>query len=107
TLACTMLAIVGVPFFLPLGLASGFSSLVPYAGPLVMGLLVTLMTMPTLGAWKGLACAIYFVVYGQIEGNILGPLIFKRTVHVNPLIVTLSILFLGEIAGIVGAIIAV
>jgi len=107
TLACTMLAIVGVPFFLPLGLASGFSSLVPYAGPLVMGLLVTLMTMLTLGAWKGLACAIYFVVYGQIEGNILGPLIFKRTVNVNPLIVLLSIVFFSEIAGITGAVMAV
>jgi predicted PurR-regulated permease PerM len=28
-------------------------------------------------------------------------------VHVNPLVVTLSILFLGEMAGIMGAIIAV
>ena len=37
----------------------------------------------------------------------LGPLIFRRTVHVNPLVVTLSILFLGEIAGIMGAIVAV
>ena len=30
-----------------------------------------------------------------------------RPVNVNPLVVTLSILFLGEIAGIMGAIIAV
>ena len=37
----------------------------------------------------------------------LAPLIFRRTVHVNPLVVTLSILFLGEIAGIMGAIVAV
>ena len=37
----------------------------------------------------------------------LAPLIFRRTVNVNPLVVTLSILFLGEIAGIMGAIIAV
>jgi putative heme transporter len=50
TLACTMLAIVGVPFFLPLGLASGFSSLVPYAGPVVMGLIITIISAVTLGA---------------------------------------------------------
>ena len=43
----------------------------------------------------------------MIEGNILAPLIFRRTVHVNPLVITLSILFLGEIAGIMGAIVAV
>jgi predicted PurR-regulated permease PerM len=107
TLASTMLAIVGVPFFLPLGLASGFSSLVPYAGPVVMGAVVTLLAMVTAGFWKGIACAIYFVIYGQVEGNILGPLIFRRTVHVNPLIVLLSIVFFSEIAGIVGAILAV
>jgi predicted PurR-regulated permease PerM len=47
------------------------------------------------------------VVYGQVEGNILGPLIFRRTVHVNPLIVLLSIIFFSEIAGIIGAILAV
>jgi len=107
TLTSTTLAIVGVPFFLPLGLASGFSSLVPYAGPVVMGLLVTALAMITAGFWKGVACAIYFIIYGQVEGNILGPLIFRRTVHVNPLIVLLSIVFFSEIAGIIGAILAV
>jgi predicted PurR-regulated permease PerM len=107
TLASSMLAIAGVPFFLPLGLASGFSSLVPYAGPVVMGAIVTLLAMFTAGFWKGVACAIYFVIYGQVEGNILGPLIFRRTVHVNPLIVLLSIVFFSEIAGIIGAILAV
>ena len=50
---------------------------------------------------------IYFITYGQVEGNILGPLVFRRTVHVNPLVTTLSILLLGEIAGVVGAVVAV
>jgi predicted PurR-regulated permease PerM len=72
-----------------------------------MGAIITLMTMVTLGVWKGVACAIYFVVYGQLEGNILGPLIFRRTVNVNPLIVLLSIVFFSEIFGIVGAVMAV
>jgi putative heme transporter len=107
TMACIMLAIVGVPFFLPLGLISGFSSLVPYAGPVLMGVVITGMTAVTLGMWKAFACAIYFVVYGQLEGNVLGPIIFKRTVNVNPLIVLLSIIFFSEIAGITGAIMAV
>jgi putative heme transporter len=108
TLTITFLAIIRVPFFLPLGLASGFSSLVPYAGPLVAGASVSLLSAAsTASLWKGLACVLYFVIYGQIEGNILGPLIFRRTVHVNPLIVLLSVLFFGELAGIVGAVLAV
>lgn len=107
TLTTTFLAIDGVPFFLPLGILAGLSSMVPYAGPLVVGALISLIAFATKGTWHGVAAAIYFVTYGQVEGNILGPLIFRRTVHVNPLVVTLSVLFLGELAGVMGAIVAV
>jgi len=107
TLATTFLAIDGVPFFLPLGILAGLSSMVPYAGPLVVGTLISLIAFATKGTWHGVAAAIYFVSYGQVEGNILGPLIFRRTVHVNPLVVTLSVLFLGELAGVMGAVVAV
>jgi len=107
TLTTSFLAIDRVPFFLPLGILAGCSSLVPYAGPIVAGTGISLIALFTEGIWHGLASAVYFIVYGILEGNVLSPLIFRRTVHVNPLVVTLSILFLGEIAGIMGAIIAV
>jgi len=107
TLTTTFLAINQVPFFLPLGILSGLSSMIPYAGPLVTGVIITLLALIAGGGWHALACLIYFVAYGQIEGNVLGPLVFRRTVHVNPLVVILSVLFLGEMAGIIGAIIAV
>jgi predicted PurR-regulated permease PerM len=107
TLTTTFLAIDGVPFFLPLGILAGMSSMVPYAGPLVVGAFITLIALITRGTWHGVSAAIYFVMYGQIEGNILSPLIFRRTVHVNPLVVTLSVLFLGELAGVMGAVVAV
>jgi putative heme transporter len=107
TLTTTFLAIDQIPFFLPLGILAGLSSMVPYAGPFAAGALISLLALATRGMWHGVAAAIYFLSYGQIEGNILGPLIFRRTVHVNPLVVTLSILFFGEMAGVGGAIVAV
>jgi predicted PurR-regulated permease PerM len=107
TLTTAFLAINRVPFFLPLGIVSGASSTIPYAGPFVTGTFISLIALVTGGVWHGLASAIYFILYGQLEGNVLSPLIFRRTVHVNPLIVTVSVLFLGEIAGIIGAIVAV
>jgi predicted PurR-regulated permease PerM len=107
TLTTIFLAINGVPFFLPLGIISGFSSTIPYAGPAVAGIAITLISLVTGGPWHAVASAAYFVAYGQLEGNVLSPLIFRRTVHVNPLVVTLSVLFLGEIGGIIGAIVAV
>jgi predicted PurR-regulated permease PerM len=107
TLTTSFLAINRVPFFLPLGIIAGASSMIPYAGPIVAGTGISLIALFTEGIGHGIASAIYFIVYGILEGNVLSPLIFRRTVHVNPLVVTLSILFLGEIAGIMGAIIAV
>jgi predicted PurR-regulated permease PerM len=107
TFTTTFLAIDSVPFFLPLGIISGLSSMIPYAGPIVAGTGISLIALFTVGIGHGVASGIYFIIYGLLEGNVLGPLIFKRTVHFNPLVVTLSILFLGEIAGIMGAIVAV
>lgn len=107
TLTTTFLALNRVPFFLPLGILSGLSSMIPYAGPMVTGTLITLLALITGSGWHALACVIYFIAYGQLEGNVLAPLVFRRTVHVNPLVVILSVLFLGEMAGIIGALIAV
>jgi predicted PurR-regulated permease PerM len=107
TMATTFLAIDRVPFFLPLGILSGVSSMVPYAGPTVVGTTISVIALLTKGTWHGVAAGIYYVAYGFLEGNIISPLVFRRTVHVNPLVTTLSILLLGEIAGVVGAIVAV
>jgi predicted PurR-regulated permease PerM len=106
-LTTTFLAISGMPFFLPLGLLSGMSSSIPYAGPIAAGTTVTLLALATGGPLKALITGIYFILYGQLEGSLLSPLIFRRTVHINPLVTTLAILFMAEFMGLPGAIIAV
>ena len=107
TLTTIFLAITGMPFFLPLGIMSGASSAIPYAGPLVAGSSITLLALITGGPLKAVATGIYFIVYGQLEGSLFSPLFFRHTVHVNPLITTLAILFMAEFMGLPGAIIAV
>ncbi len=107
TLTTIFFAVTGTPYFLALGILSGFSSLVPYAGPLVVHSALTLFVLTTAGPWHALATLSYFVVYDSLEGNVLGPLVFRRTVHVNPLVSLASVLVLGEFAGIVGALVAV
>jgi putative heme transporter len=106
-LTTTFLAITGMPFFLPLGILSGMSSSIPYAGPLVTATIVTLLALATGGPLKAVATGVYFILYGQLEGNVLSPIIFRRTVHINPLVTTIAILFMAEFMGLPGAIIAV
>jgi predicted PurR-regulated permease PerM len=106
-LTTIFLAIVGMPFFLPLGILSGISSLVPYAGPLVVGAAISLLALLSGGAWMGLGVAVYFAIYGQLEGNVLAPWVYRRTAHVNQLVTLLAILFLAEFMGVAGAVLAV
>jgi predicted PurR-regulated permease PerM len=107
TFTATFLGIIGMPFFLTLAVVSGISSMVPYVGQIVVAVAVSALALATGGAWTAVGVGIYFITYGQIEGNIFGPLIFRRTLHMNPLIVLLAILFLGELSGIVGAFMAI
>ncbi len=107
--ACTttFLALVGMPYFLPLGVLSGFSSFIPYAGPFLVGASITLFAFATGGAWLGLATLVFFVVYDNLEGNVLAPLVFRKTVHVNPLVCLVAVVIFAEFGGVVGAILAV
>ncbi|MBI5543903.1 MAG: AI-2E family transporter [Deltaproteobacteria bacterium] len=103
----TWLAIIRVPFFLPLGILSGMSSLIPLVGNTLAGILISLIALATGGLWKGVAAAAFFVIYQQFENHVLGPIVYRHTVEVNPLIVIVAVLVLSELAGISGAIVAV
>jgi putative heme transporter len=107
TVATAALALIRTPYFLPLGLLSGFSGLVPYAGPIFTGAFITLVTLATGGAVKALFALGYFLLYGQLEGSVLGPFVFRRTMHLDPLVTLLAVLFLAELLGVAGAVVAV
>ncbi len=106
-LTTLFLAINQVPFFLPLGITSGMMSFVPYLGPVVMAVCTSTISLATGGPWHALATAVYFIIYGQIEGQILSPIVYRQTVKLNPLIALLSALFFLELAGIPGGLVAV
>src|SRR5215218_9373345 len=55
----------------------------------------------------GIAVLIFFVIYQQLENHLLQPVIFARTVKLNPLAVLIAILLATELAGILGALLAI
>jgi predicted PurR-regulated permease PerM len=107
TVSSAFLAVIGMPFFLPLGLLSGVFSAVPYAGPLASTVVLSLLALATAGPLKALATLVFCLLYAQVEGSVVGPLVFRSTVHVSPLLVTLAILFMAEFMGLPGALVAV
>jgi len=100
------LLVMGVPFALVFAVWVGLVDLLPLVGGLLAG-------VPTVGfaflhsVKAGIVLAIVFIVYQQLENHALNPLIMSRTVKLNPLWVLLSVLIGAELAGFVGALLAI
>jgi predicted PurR-regulated permease PerM len=83
----------------------GLMELVPYIGPFLGALpplVVALLDDPLDALWV----ALLFVALQQLEGHVVAPQVFGRTLRLNPLLVLFALLLGGELAGFVGAILA-
>ena len=100
------LIIVGVPFAGVLGLWVGFADLLPLVGATI-GAIPTIAIAFLHSTGAGIAVLIFYIVYQQIENHLLQPVVMSRTVNLNPLGVLLSVLVGVELAGFVGALLAI
>lgn len=95
----------GGRYALAFGAWFGLMELVPYVGP-VLGaippIVVAAFEDPLTAVWVGLG----FLALQQLEGHVVAPQVFGRTLRLNPLIVLFALLLGGEMAGFVGAILA-
>jgi predicted PurR-regulated permease PerM len=102
-----LFGLIGLPYFYFLGAISGFLSLIPYLG-------VLLAILPPLVADLGhLTTGVALLVISAIMGlhllamNVLYPKILGKRLQLNPLAVTLALLFWGWLWGAMGLILAV
>jgi predicted PurR-regulated permease PerM len=100
------LLIVGVPFAGVLGLWVGFADLLPLVGATI-GAIPTIAIAFLHSTGAGIAVLVFYIVYQQVENHFLQPVVMSRTVKLNPLGVLLSVLVGVELAGFVGALLAI
>jgi predicted PurR-regulated permease PerM len=105
-LTYAFLWITGVPFKGVLALWVGFADLLPLVGATLGAAVVSIVAFVHSPA-IGIAAVIFFVVYQQVENHLLQPVIQSRTVHLNPLAVLVSVLAGVELAGMLGALLAI
>src|SRR5690606_10871698 len=102
----TTVAALGVPYYLPLGLAMIFLGIIPYVGSAIASVLLIGVTFASQG-WKEAAiCSAVYVVYQQIENEVLHPVVQRRTIKMNALLIALVMLIGTAAAGVVGALLA-
>ena len=103
-----MLTILGIPFAVPLAVLAAFFSLIPLVGATIAGSLIAIVA--ALGAdfpRDLIVWVVFFVIYQQVENNVLQPQIFRRTVALHPLLVIVALLIGASLLGIVGALLAI
>ena len=106
TLTAIVLAIMGVPYAIALGLIVGILDLIPLAGAtiaaIIVGAVAFLHSIPA-----GIVVVAFFLVYQQVENHVLQPVVYGRTVQLSPLAVLISVLIGAELAGVLGALAAI
>ena len=106
---CSSIAfwILGIPFAWLIGIISGFVSLLPYLGVVLAILPPLLVSMGALTTGKFAAIAVIVSLSHVIALNVLYPKIIGSRLQLNPLAVTLALLFWGWLWGAMGLLLAV
>ena len=104
--AFATLMLLGVSYALPVAVLVAVLDLVPLIGA-TLGTVVAAGVAGTEGLVPLVIVVIVFVVYQQLENHLLQPLIYGRMVQLSPLVVLIAVLVGGQIAGIIGALLAI
>jgi predicted PurR-regulated permease PerM len=101
------LAVLGVPFALPLAVLVFFGGFIPIVGAFVTGALAALVALVANGPTNALLVLAVVVAVQQLEGHVLQPVLVGRAVNLHAALVILAVTTGGSLAGIAGAFLAV
>ena len=105
-LTYAVLKVSGVGFAGLIALFVALADLIPLVGA-TLGAVVACIAAFLHSIPAGIAAVVFFVLYQQLENHLLQPMIFARTVKLNPLAVLIAVLLATELAGILGALLAI
>jgi predicted PurR-regulated permease PerM len=100
------LPFVAMPYAVILALIVALFDLVPLVGATIGAIVVSLVGL-FVDPLTGIILIVFFLIYQQIENNILQPLVYGRSVRLHPLVIFLAVLAGGELLGILGALLAI
>ncbi|MGM9924758.1 MAG: AI-2E family transporter [Bacillus sp. (in: firmicutes)] len=98
--------IIDLPYALVLALIVAVTNIIPYVGPILGGapaVIVALFDSP----FQALLVIVVLVIAQQTEGNLLSPLILGKSLDIHPATVIILLLAAGNIAGVLGMVLAV
>lgn len=105
-LSLVFLTIIGAPAPILLAFIAFLGSLVPLVGTLTGAVIITVFSFAASPA-TGVAAAIYYLIYMQLEAYVLSPRIMSRAVSVPGALVVIAAVAGGTLGGVLGALVAI
>ncbi|HKS28914.1 MAG TPA: AI-2E family transporter [Pyrinomonadaceae bacterium] len=106
-LICTIgFYLIGVPYWLALGIVAGMLEFIPLVGPLVIAICAALIT----GFYsinQAILVVVFLGILRIVHDYVIYPRIIGQGIHLHPLAVILSILAGAELGGVAGIFLAI
>jgi len=98
--------LIGMPYALLFAGIVAVTNIIPYLGPF-FGAAPALLMAATV-SWKMmLLVAVVNTACQMLEGNVISPQVVGRSLHMHPLMIIFAVLVGGELAGVIGMILAI
>jgi predicted PurR-regulated permease PerM len=101
-----VLLVLGMPYPAALALLVAVLDLIPLVGATLGGALLVIVGF-FVSPWTALILLIYVLIYQQVEGSVLQPMVYSRAVQLNALLIFVAVLVGAALLGIPGALLAI
>lgn len=99
--------IIGLEFWLIIGMIAGFLNIIPFVGPWVGGILGVTVGFVTADVTTALWAGLVALIVQQIDNHLISPNVLRATVSLHPAVIILVLVLGGGIGGIWGVLLAV
>lgn len=107
-LATGALWLLGVKYFLIIGVFTGIANIIPYFGPITGATIAIIVSVLQTGDFHLASYVIVaFIIIKLIDDTIVLPMVMSKSVHISPLTVLLAIMIGGQLFGILGMLLSI
>jgi predicted PurR-regulated permease PerM len=102
-----VLSLLGVPYALALAIVVGFFDLIPLVGATLGAIIAALATATVDFPTATIVWVVFAILYQRFENYVVQPLVYGRTLDVNPIVTIVGVLIGASLLGILGALLAI
>ena len=99
--------LVGLPFWLLIGMIAGFLNIIPFVGPWVGGILGVLVALTTTDVQTALWAALVALIVQQVDNHFVSPTVLRATVRLHPAAIVLGLVLGAAVGGFWGVLLTV